>query len=195
MIEKIQLEPKDFVYCAFPKLAVLVTVIDKNDRSNIITVAWHTHLSHIPPLYCISIHPKRFSHDMILESKEFVLNFASFDIVNKLHYCGTHSGREHDKFKEGNLTPMKAFKVKAPLIKECYASLECTLYEHKKVGDHTLFIGEVIAVSADKDAFKNGILGDVQPIYYMGNNRYTTLSSQKKNLKFDKPQGYTGESR
>lgn len=180
MNEKIQLTPKNFVYCAFPKLAVLITVANREGHSNIITAAWHTHLSHTPPLYGISIHPKRFSHDMILESKEFVVNFARFNLVDGLHYCGTHSGRDHDKFKECNLTPTKAFKVRAPLIKECYASLECRLYDHKKVGDHTFFIGEVVSVSADKDAFKNGILGDVQPIYYMGNNRYTTLSSIRK---------------
>ncbi|PJB22242.1 MAG: flavin reductase family protein, partial [Euryarchaeota archaeon CG_4_9_14_3_um_filter_38_12] len=80
-------------------------------------------------MYGISMDPKRYSHNLIMDSKEFVVNFAPFSIVDKLHYCGRHSGRNVDKFRETGLTPVPAEKVNAPLIKECYSHLECRLAE------------------------------------------------------------------
>ena len=145
---KINIEPGKYPYYTFPKMAALVTVMDK-DKPNIITLAWHSPLSFKPPLYGISIDSKRHSHNLIMDSKEFVVNFAPFGIVEKLHYCGRHSGRNVDKFRETGLTPVPAEKVNAPLIKECYSHLECRLAETKKCGDHTLFVGEVVNVAAD----------------------------------------------
>ena len=149
---KINIAPEKYVYYTFPKMAALVTVMDK-EKQNIITLAWHSPLSFKPPLYGISIDSKRHSHNLIMDSKEFVVNFAPFSIVDKLHYCGRHSGRNVDKFRETGLTPIPGEKVKAPLIKECYSHLECRLVEAKKYGDHTFFVGEVVNVAADENAF------------------------------------------
>ena len=172
---KINIAPEKYVYYTFPKMAALVTVMDK-EKQNIITLAWHSPLSFKPPLYGISIDSKRHSHNLIMDSKEFVVNFAPFSIVDKLHYCGRHSGRNVDKFRETGLTPMPAEKVNAPLIKECYSHLECRLAETKKYGDHTLFVGEVVNVAADENAFDK-ILKDVLPVYYLGENSYTTIDN------------------
>ena len=171
---KISIEPEKYTYYTFPKMAALVTVMDK-EKPNIITLAWHSPLSFNPPLYGISVDHKRYSHNLIMDSKEFVVNFAPFGIVEKLHYCGRHSGRNVDKFRETGLTPVPAEKVKAPLIKECYSHLECRLAETKKYGDHTLFVGEVVNVAADENAFEK-ILKDVLPVYYLGENTYTTIN-------------------
>ena len=160
---KISITPEKYPYYTFPKMAALVTVMDK-EKQNIITLAWHSPLSFKPPLYGISIDSKRHSHNLIMDSKEFVVNFAPFSIVDKLHYCGRHSGRNVDKFRETGLTPMPAEKVNAPLIKECYSHLECRLAETKKCGDHTLFVGEVVNVAADENAFDK-ILKNVLPVY------------------------------
>jgi flavin reductase (DIM6/NTAB) family NADH-FMN oxidoreductase RutF len=68
------------------------------------------------------------------------------------------------------------------LIKEGYAHLECKLVKSAPFGDHTLFIGEVITVSTDEDAFKNELLrtDQVHPLYYIGENAYTTLDRAKR---------------
>ncbi|MDI6708727.1 MAG: flavin reductase family protein [Candidatus Thermoplasmatota archaeon] len=174
---KKQLAPEKFIYYTFPKMAVLVTVVSKA-QPNIITLAWHSPLSFNPPLYGISIDPKRYSHNLILEAKEFVVNFAPWEILDKLHYCGKKSGRETDKFEATGLTQIAASKVKAPLIKECYSHLECRLVESKLYGDHTLFIGKIVAVSVNEDCFNEILKQNTRPIYYLGANTYTTIDNK-----------------
>jgi flavin reductase (DIM6/NTAB) family NADH-FMN oxidoreductase RutF len=177
---------KKWMYYTFPKLTVLVSVEDKNQSSkpNIITIAWHSPVSLTPPEYGISVDPRRYSHDLIVEAGEFVVNFAGFELVDDMHFCGRRSGRKFDKFQDTNLTPEKAQKVNAPLIKECYAHLECKLVDHHVYGDHTWFVGEVVAVSADEDWFENGILKNGKmPIYYLGNNIYNSYGTDGPRVK------------
>jgi len=161
---------------------VLVTCNDENGETNIITVAWHTTISKSPPLYGISVAPKRYSANLIKKTKEFVVNFVCYDLVDKVHFCGTHSGSKTDKVKKTKLTLMPSKNVKVPMIEEGYAHLECKLKESLILGDHTLFIGEVVAVQVDEKVFKNDLLqiDMIQPLYYIGGNSYTTLNENKK---------------
>lgn len=174
---KLQIPAEKYTYYTFPKMAVLVTVLGKA-QPNIITLAWHSPLSFKPPLYGIAIDPKRYSHQLILDSKDFVVNFAEWDILDKLHYCGRRSGRRVDKFKATGLTAIPASKVKAPLIKECYSHLECKLVEYKLYGDHTLFVGKIVAVAANEDCFNEILKQATRPVYYLGANTYTTIDGR-----------------
>lgn len=167
-----------FYHYAFPMQAALVTCNDnKKDKTNIITVAWHTTISRSPPVYGISIAPHRYSHDCINDAKEFVVNFAPHTLMEQVNYCGTHSGRTTDKVKDTYLSLISAKKIDTPLIKECFAHLECKLHDTITLGDHTLMLGKVVAVSADNNAFKNDILDPtkVKPTHYLGDNIYTTI--------------------
>ena len=134
---------------------VLVTCTDGKGKPNIITLAWHTPLSSKPPLYGIAIAPKRYSHGLIKKSKEFVINFMPYSLVKAAQFCGTHSGRSTNKLSKTGLTLAPSKKLKTPLVKEGYAHLECKLIRTAYFGNHTLFVGKVISVSADKGAFKN----------------------------------------
>ena len=173
-----------FYYYAFPMQAVLVTCNDENEKTNIITIAWCTPISKEPPLYGISVAPKRHSHGIIEKSKEFVINFAPYELVDKVHFCGTHSGRKTNKIDETKLTLLPSEKVKTPLIKECFAHLECKLHKTLTLGDHTFFIGEVVNVLADEDAFEDDLLINekIQPTYYIGGNEYTAIDKTRKKL-------------
>jgi flavin reductase (DIM6/NTAB) family NADH-FMN oxidoreductase RutF len=64
-----------FYHYAFPMQAALTTCNDEEGKTNVITLAWHTPISRNPPLYGISIAPKRYSHELIQKTKEFVVNF------------------------------------------------------------------------------------------------------------------------
>jgi len=167
---------------AFPMQTVLVTCNDAKGNSNIITLAWHTTISRNPPLYGISISPKRYSYALIKKSKEFVINFMPYSHVEAVQYCGTYSGRTTDKLCKTGLTLIPAQKLSTPLIKEGYAHLECKLVKSMSLGDHTLFVGEVVAVSADENAFQNELLRTdlIHPVYYIGENAYTTLDRVKR---------------
>jgi flavin reductase (DIM6/NTAB) family NADH-FMN oxidoreductase RutF len=179
---KVQGTIEKYYQYAFPMQTVLVTCNDSKGNSNIITLAWHTTISRNPPLYGISISPKRYSYALIKKSKEFVINFMPYSQVEAAQYCGTHSGRTTDKLCKTGLTLIPAQKLSTPLIKEGYAHLECKLVKSMSLGDHTLFVGEVVAVSADENAFQNELLRTdrIHPVYYIGQNAYTTLDRVKR---------------
>ena len=120
-----------------------------------------TPLSIDPPLIGVAVHPARHTHDMIKFSEEFALNFPSRSLLNHVQYYGTVSGRELDKLDISKLPTFKARKIGAPLLEGCVAFIECGLEDALRIGDHTLFIGRVVAVTADEEAFnENWLLTD-----------------------------------
>jgi flavin reductase (DIM6/NTAB) family NADH-FMN oxidoreductase RutF len=143
----------------YPSRVVLVTSAGKSGKPNIMTVAWTAILSMNPFMVGIAVSPKRHSHKLISESKEFVVNLPAFELEKQMEFCGTKSGRDIDKFKETGLTPAKSEKVKAPRIAECYAWLECKLVNSIETGDHTFFVGEVVA-SGEREKGGRGFIYD-----------------------------------
>jgi flavin reductase (DIM6/NTAB) family NADH-FMN oxidoreductase RutF len=132
-----------------------------------------------PPMVVMSIAPRRYSHQLIEETKEFVINIPTMDIVQETLFCGRRSGRTYDKSEETGLTLLPAKMVKPPIIKECVAHLECKLEKQITVGDHTLFIGHVLTAYADKGVFdKNFDVKKVKPIYHMGGDDFVTLAPE-----------------
>jgi len=151
----------------------------KPKKANIITLAWSMPLSSDPPMVAVSIAPRRYSHRLIEQTKEFVVNVPTMKIVREVLYCGRVSGRSEDKFKGAKLTRLPAKKVKAPLIKECVAHLECKLSKQVKVGDHTLFVGEVVAAHVNSGVFTETYdLTKVKPVYHVGGDRFVTVESE-----------------
>lgn len=150
------------------------------DKSNIITLAWNMPLSHKPPLLGISIAKTHLSAELIKKSEEFIINVPDFDLLDKVIYCGTHSGRDVDKFKETKLTLQKAkHLIKTPQIGECIGHLECYLRDIKEAGDHFLFMGEVIYASAGDDLFdETWNVDKIKLIYHLGGKFFT--ASDKK---------------
>lgn len=158
---------------------VLVTCAYK-DKANIITLAWTTPLSHKPALLGISVAKTHLSAELIRKSEEFIVNVPGMDSLKSVVYCGTHSGRETDKFKESGLSREKAnVLIKTPRIKECMAHLECYLRDIKEAGDHLFFIGEVVYACAEEDLFKEIWQVDkTKLIFHLGGKSFT--SSDKK---------------
>jgi flavin reductase (DIM6/NTAB) family NADH-FMN oxidoreductase RutF len=131
----------------FPCPVVLVTCIDSTGKPNIITLAWAGTVCSEPPTIGLGIRPSRYSHKLIENSKEFVVNIPTTKIIRETDYCGVTSGKDVDKF----LTPEQADKVKAPLIRECPVNMECILKNTLSLGAHDLFIGEIVQVHIDQD--------------------------------------------
>lgn len=129
----------------------MVTSVLDGEKPNIITVAWTGILNSEPPMVYISVRPSRYSHRLIKESGEFVINIPSSNQVKVVDWCGTVSGKEVDKFKETGLSAVPAQKVKAPLIKECPVNIECRVRQVVGLGSHDVFIAEVVAVHYSKD--------------------------------------------
>jgi len=147
-------------------------------KTNVMPVAYVMPLSFEPPLVGIAVHPSRHTHDMIRFSEEFAINVPGRSLIHHVQYLGSVSGQELDKFELTKLPTFKARKVGAPLIEGCIGYIECGLEDALRIGDHTLFVGRVVAASADDEAFDETWLladDDHKPLHYLGLSRYAIL--------------------
>ena len=143
---KITFKPGNMLY---PLPAVMVSVADRDGKSNIFTVAWAGTVCTNPPMVGISVRPSRYSHHMIVETGEFVINLTTRALARATDYCGVRSGRDVDKWKETGLTPVQSDVVKAPCIAQSPVNIECRVTQTLQLGSHDLFIAQVAAVHAD----------------------------------------------
>lgn len=159
----------------YPLPAVMVTVADKEGRDNIITIAWTGTVCTNPPMTYISVRPERYSHHMLKETGEFVINLTTRELAYATDYCGVKSGKDVDKFKEMKLTRGKSEKVSVPYIEESPVCLECKVTEVKELGSHDMFLAEVVAVHADEkymDETGRFDLSKSQPLIYSHGGYY-----------------------
>lgn len=160
----------------YPLPVVMVSVADREGRPNIITVAWAGTICTNPPMVSISVRPERYSYSILKETGEFVLNLTTRELVYATDYCGVKSGRDVDKFKELNLTPLPGDQVSAPLIGESPVNIECRVREVKALGSHDMFLAEVVAVHADEkymDENNKFHLDRADPIVYSHGTYFT----------------------
>jgi len=157
----------------FPTPVVLVSCKHR-EKDNIISLAWVGVVCSNPAQVAVAIRPSRFSHKLIEESKEFVVNVPSAEMVKAVNGCGATSGSDTDKFEKFNLTREQASKVSAPLIKECPISIECKLKQKISLGTHDLFIGEIAAVQVDEKFLKGKEIdfSAIKPLAMMRGNYF-----------------------
>jgi flavin reductase (DIM6/NTAB) family NADH-FMN oxidoreductase RutF len=162
----------------YPRQVVLVTCLgDKGP--NIIPIAWSVPLSFEPPLVGISISPKRYSHELIEKAGEFAINVPTTQLLKAIMETGSCSGKETDKFSKCGLTPAPAKRLKTPIIAECIAHLECRLSESLKLGDHTLFVGEVVEAYADPKFFDGECYTrEAELVYQLGGEIFVKLGGR-----------------
>lgn len=165
---------------SYPRNAVLVTSEDPEGRANAMAAAWHSPLSVNPPMYGVAISPKRASYDFIKRSGRFCINFLPFGLLESLHTCGRVSFKEvgEEKLKRAKLEVIRG-SFGCYIIKEAYASFECSLVKVVDAGDHDWFIGEVKSVHFSSE-LKNNILDleAIRPILYMGQDHYVTVDAK-----------------
>jgi flavin reductase (DIM6/NTAB) family NADH-FMN oxidoreductase RutF len=147
-MSKIELTPKPIL---IPLPAVMVSCAADGYQPNIITISWIGIVNSEPPMLSISVTPQRFSYNILKKSGEFVVNLTSEDNLKAVDFCGTKSGCDVDKFNKLNLTPVKASRVSAPLIKECPINLECQIRQSSILGTHEMFVSEIVAMHIDED--------------------------------------------
>jgi len=147
----------------FPTPAALITSVDREGKPNIITLGEVAIVSIRPARISIGIRPVNYSNGLIKATREYVVNFPTADIVEKVDLCGTSSGRDLDKFELTGLTPEPAVHVKPPLIKECPVNMECKVLGIMSFGSHDLFIGDVMMMHAEEDILLDDKMGLVDP--------------------------------
>nr|WP_277934333.1 flavin reductase family protein [Parablautia intestinalis] len=160
----------------YPLPAVLVTVADSKGKANIFTVAWTGTVCSDPPMVSISVRPQRYSHQMIEETGEFVINLTTRKLAFAADYCGVKSGRDRDKIKDMHLTLLPGEKVGAPLLKESPVNIECRVKQTLRLGSHDMYVASVEAVHADEtymDEKGRFVLDKAEPIAYSHGSYFT----------------------
>lgn len=135
-----------------PVPTVMVSCAAQNISPNIITIAWAGTVNSDPPLVSVSIQPKRYSHDIVRDSGEFVINLVSRQLLKSADLCGVRSGRDGDKFELCGLHPVAVEGLRlAPAIAESPIWLACQVRQSLSLGTHTMFIGEIVNVGVAED--------------------------------------------
>jgi len=148
---------------AFDESRVLLVSSGKEGLPNIMAIGWGTiGIIWRKPMFVVLVRPSRHTYKLIEETGEFTVNIVPPQLKEVVQYCGTVSGRDHDKFQEKHLTAIRSKKVKAPIIKECILHFECrVVYKNDLIpselekpivsslyakGDfHRVYFGEILA--------------------------------------------------
>jgi len=137
----------------YPSPAALIVSIDENKKPNIMAAGevFNIGLKN-PSIIGIALRKATYTHSLITKTRQFTANFPTVAILDKVDLVGTISGRDGlDKFSEYGLTPLKSSVLDAPIIEECPLNLECKVLNISEVGDHDLFLGEVLVMHVDAD--------------------------------------------
>ncbi|MGC8794689.1 MAG: flavin reductase family protein [Bryobacteraceae bacterium] len=149
---------------------LLLVTADRTGKPNVMTIGWGT-IGSIwgRPVFIVLVRPSRFSFSRLEENPDFTVNVPPRELAAAAAHCGKVSGREHDKFREMNLTPAPARQVRSPIIQECVVHYECrTVHRNdlapatlaQAIADeyyprddyHRIYFGEILACYADEDA-------------------------------------------
>ncbi len=127
---------------------VLISVAGR-EGANIMAQSWHTMMEFEPPLVGCVISARNYSFGILRKTRECVINIPTQELSAAVVKCGNSSGAKTDKLKACGLTPAPAALVRAPLLAECYANLECRLYDSRMVNKYNFFVLEVVKAWID----------------------------------------------
>ncbi len=130
-----------------PGPVVLVTTANRG-KNNIMTISWHMVMD-FTPQFALLTGAWNYSYEALVKNKECVIAVPTVDISRKVVEIGACSGSDTDKFKKFELTPLKAKSVKAPLIKECLANIECRVTDY--IGKYNIFILDAVHAWIDDE--------------------------------------------
>lgn len=125
-------------------------------RQNVLTVAWTGIINSKPAMTYVSIKKERFSHDLILNSGEFAVNFANAKLLRAVDLCGVKSGREQNKFELANITPIVPDGFNVPIVGEAPISLMCRVKNVVELPSHDMFIAEITGVFVEDSLLDAG---------------------------------------
>lgn len=161
-----------------PLPAVMVTVGDM-ENSNIITVAWTGILSTDPARTYVSVRPTRYSHKLLMERGEFVINLTNESLAYATDYAGMYTGAKVDKFEKLGLRKLASEKVAPPTIDGAPLALECRVFDVLHFGTHDVFMADIVNVSCDDSILDGGrICLDRADLIAYAHGEYFTLGEK-----------------
>jgi len=116
---------------------------------NVMPMSWHCMLEFVPPLIGCVVSNRNYSFELLAAAKECVINIPTVEIAKQVVGCGNCHGPKTDKFRKFGLTASPAKLVAAPLIDECFASLECRVVDRSRVPKYGFVVLEVVKAWMD----------------------------------------------
>lgn len=166
--------PLSEVYGLLEPGPVVMLTTAHDDQQNVMTMSWHTMIEFEPALVGCVVSNRDYSFGMLQASGECVINIPTVEIAEKVVGCGNTSGADTDKFEMFGLTRKPAAKVGAPLIEECYANLECKVFDTGMVEKYGLFVLEVI------QAWVDTAVENPRTLHHFGNGNFIVASERIK---------------
>jgi len=149
---------------------LLLVTSSAEGKPNVMTIGWGT-IGSVwgRPLWIVLVRPSRYTYSRLEEVAEFTVNVPPKELAAAAAHCGTVSGRDHDKFREMNLTTVPGRQVRVPVIAECLVHYECRVLHRNDLAPETLaqavhdefypennyhriYYGEIVASYAEEDA-------------------------------------------
>ncbi len=162
-----------------PGPVVLLTTARKG-RADVMAMSWHMMIEFEPPLIGCIVSNRNYSFQALKATRECVINIPTVSLAAAVVGCGNNSGRRLDKFEAFGLTPVEASRVGAPLIAECFASLECRVVDTLLVNKYNLFILEVVRAWHDRTVQRAQTIHHLGRGTFMVAGRRITLPSRMK---------------
>jgi len=144
------MDPKNFWKMLVPRLTVLVTTLDDNNKADVAPFSFISPISFDPPILMISIGINKHSYWNIVRRKEFVVNIPTKKLTEKILVAGEKYNPNVSKIERAGLKTKPAKKVGAPRLSECIGYLECYLEDAKKIGDHVAVYGKILVLDVDE---------------------------------------------
>lgn len=158
--------PLSEVYRLIETGPTIMVSTSKGGKDNVMSMSWHTMMEFTPPLIGIILSELNYSFKLLQATKECVINIPTEKLADIVVKVGNISGEKIDKFEKFKLTKLPAAKVKAPLVGECYANLECKVVDTALVKKYNFFVLQVVKAWIDTD------IKNPKTIHHLGDGRF-----------------------
>lgn len=158
----------------FPQPTTIVTTIDLDGETNLMTASWAGIVSKTPPTMAISLNKGRKTYENIAQNGQFVINMVPASLAVEADYCGIRSARNEHKLSNVGLKLEPAEQLKVPMLFESPLNVECRYVKEVELGDYRLVIGEILQIHAAESAFDEQGNMDARrfdPLVYLGGIR------------------------
>jgi len=152
---------------------LLLQSLDEAGKANPMTIGWGTPgVIWGRPMFLVLVRPSRYTYACIEHTGDFTVNVPPAAMDDFVAFCGSASGRDHDKLAEKGMTASPSLKVESPIIEECVIHYECRVVHKNDVipaelkgnitdtfyssGDfHRVYFGEILATRADEGTWSS----------------------------------------
>ena len=166
--------PLPKVYTLLEPGPVVLVSTALRGQTNIMTMSWHTMMEFDPPLIGCILSDRNYSFSILKKTRECVINIPTLEIAEKVVACGNTTGSKINKFDTFGLTPKPAKYVAAPLINECYANLECCIFDTGWINKYCLFVLEVV------QAWRNPAVKNPKTLHHEGKGNFMVAGNRVK---------------